>query len=55
MIQVHREELTQKQEYWDNALACLSKRNKELLKEKKLLCLQNKDRVDKLVVEKVDL
>ncbi|KAI0243233.1 hypothetical protein LSAT2_022049 [Lamellibrachia satsuma] len=52
VIDVHRVELNQKQQYWDNALKSLSMRNKQLLTEKKALLIQNKVEFDRLEKQK---
>ncbi|XP_013381307.1 nuclear mitotic apparatus protein 1 [Lingula anatina] len=55
VINVHREELSQKQLYWDSMLASLSKRNNELLRDKRALLIKNKIEVDQLEKEKDEI
>ena len=53
VIEVHRQELAQKQDYWDEALQSLSDRNKALLEDKKKLLIHNKLEADRMEKEKV--
>ena len=53
VIEVHRLELAQKQQYWDEALQSLTDKNKGLLEDKKKLLIQNKLEYERLEKEKV--
>ncbi|KAK2146115.1 hypothetical protein LSH36_631g02036 [Paralvinella palmiformis] len=52
VIEVHRIELNNKQQYWDEMLQSLSQRNKQLLNEKKQLLILNKQQHEKLEQDK---
>ncbi|CAH1253064.1 KIFC3 [Branchiostoma lanceolatum] len=52
VIEAHREELQKKEQYWDESLTSLSQRNKQLLKEKRALLIQNKVEFERLDAEK---
>ncbi|XP_035667060.1 myosin heavy chain, non-muscle-like isoform X4 [Branchiostoma floridae] len=52
VIEAHRAELQKKEQYWDESLTSLSQRNKQLLKEKRALLIQNKVEFERLDTEK---
>ncbi|XP_064607876.1 myosin-10-like [Liolophura sinensis] len=52
VIEAHRLELQQKEDYWNQTLKSLSDRNRELLSDKKALLIKNKLEVEKLEKEK---
>ncbi|XP_019614504.1 PREDICTED: cingulin-like isoform X2 [Branchiostoma belcheri] len=52
VIEAHRAELQRKEQYWDESLTSLSQRNKQLLKEKRTLLIQNKVEFERLETEK---
>ncbi|KAI8507762.1 hypothetical protein Bbelb_140020 [Branchiostoma belcheri] len=52
VIEAHRTELQRKEQYWDESLTSLSQRNKQLLKEKRTLLIQNKVEFERLETEK---
>ncbi|XP_006814030.1 uncharacterized protein LOC100373912 [Saccoglossus kowalevskii] len=52
VIEIHREEFKRHQGYWDETLASLSARNKQLLKDKKRLLIINKVEIERLEKEK---
>ncbi|KAK3604681.1 hypothetical protein CHS0354_009292 [Potamilus streckersoni] len=55
VIDIHREELKRKENYWKEMLESLAERNNRLLKEKKVLLIQNKTEIERLEKEKAEL
>ncbi|KAL3866569.1 hypothetical protein ACJMK2_043857, partial [Sinanodonta woodiana] len=55
VIDLHREELKRKENYWKEMLESLAERNNRLLKEKKVLLIQNKTEIERLEKEKAEL
>ncbi|XP_056022835.1 uncharacterized protein LOC125649969 isoform X2 [Ostrea edulis] len=55
VIDVHRSELQSKESYWNEMLESLAERNRRLLKDKKVLLIQNKVEIERLEKEKVEI
>ncbi|KAK3096468.1 hypothetical protein FSP39_000498 [Pinctada imbricata] len=53
VIDVHRAELDSKETYWNEMLESLAERNNRLLKEKKVLLMQNKETIERMEKEKI--
>ncbi|XP_060074621.1 myosin-1B-like [Ylistrum balloti] len=55
VIDVHRVDLQNKEAYWNEMLASLAERNNRLLKDKKVLLIQNKVEIERLEKEKMEM
>nr|XP_034326344.1 myosin-11 isoform X3 [Crassostrea gigas] len=55
VIDIHRTELQSKESYWNEMLESLAERNRRLLKEKKVLLIQNKVEIERLEKEKAEI
>ncbi|XP_062575781.1 myosin-11-like isoform X4 [Saccostrea cucullata] len=55
VIDIHRTELQSKESYWNEMLESLAERNRRLLKDKKVLLIQNKVEIERLEKEKVEI
>ncbi|XP_033749240.1 myosin-9-like [Pecten maximus] len=55
VIDIHRVDLQQKEAYWNEMLASLAERNNRLLKDKKVLLIQNKVEIERLEKEKMEI
>ncbi|XP_052100281.1 putative protein tag-278 isoform X1 [Mytilus californianus] len=55
VIDVHRMDLQNKEQYWNEMLQSLAERNNKLLKDKKVLLIQNKVEIERLEREKVEI
>ncbi|KAK7116259.1 hypothetical protein V1264_001974 [Littorina saxatilis] len=55
VIELHRNEQTRKEQYWQETLESLTERVNKLLKDRKILLVSNREEVEKLETEKVQL
>lgn len=55
VIDVHRLDLQSKEEYWNEMLKSLAERNNKLLRDKKVLLIQNKVEIERLEKEKIEV
>ena len=55
VIDVHRLDLQSKEEYWNEMLQSLAERNNKLLRDKKVLLIQNKVEIERLEKEKIEV
>ncbi|OWF39036.1 myosin-1B-like [Mizuhopecten yessoensis] len=55
VIDIHRVDLRQKEDYWNEMLASLAERNNRLLKDKKVLLIQNKVEIERLEKERIEV
>ncbi|XP_071166574.1 uncharacterized protein [Mytilus edulis] len=55
VIDVHRMDLQNKEQYWNEMLQSLAERNNKLLKDKKVLLITNKVEIERLEREKVEI